>query len=106
MDASFVVLQYDFQRDCSAMFEKIRRRVANSTWNDFLKVLMMYVDNVVGEVELLDLVSCVIGTASNDLVSMFEDFMRRCATLASPTLSRAFVFTRVQGSVPRGCLKR
>lgn len=72
-----MLLQYDFQRDCAAMFEKIRRRVANSTWNDFLKVLMMYVDNVIGEVELQDLVSCVIGTASNDLVSMFEDFMRR-----------------------------
>lgn len=63
------------------MFEKIRRRVANSTWNDFLKVLMMYVDNVINEVELQELVSCVIGTASNDLVGMFEDFMRRCAHL-------------------------
>ena len=61
------------------MFEKIRRRVANSTWNDFLKVLMMYVDDIINEVELQDLVSSVIGTASNDLVSMFEDFMRRCA---------------------------
>jgi histone deacetylase complex regulatory component SIN3 len=62
------------------MFEKIRRRVANSTWNDFLKVLMLYVDNIISEQDLLDLVSCVIGTASNDLVSLFDDFMRRCVT--------------------------
>ena len=70
-------LQYDFQKDVSAMFEKIRRRVANSTWNDFLKVLMLYVDGIITEQDLMRLVSCVIGTASNDLVQLFDDFMSR-----------------------------
>lgn len=80
------------------MFEKIRRRVANSTWNDFLKVLMMYVDNIIGELELQDLVSSVIGTASNDLVSMFEDFMRRCAP-QPPIPLRLATFTCINSAI-------
>lgn len=63
------------------MFEKIRRRVANSTWNDFLKVLMLFVDGIITEQDLMRLVSCVIGTASNDLVQLFDDFMSRCGSL-------------------------
>ena len=61
------------------MFERIRRRVPQSVWNDILKVMHLYSDGVLTDADVSALLSQACASPSNDLSILIEDFMTRCA---------------------------
>ena len=72
-------VQYDLRKDGAAMFERIRRRVPASTWADILKVLYIYSEGILTDRDVTDLLSAAVASPSNDLATLFDDFMARCA---------------------------
>ena len=75
-------MQYTLRREGASLFERMRKRLPASAWQDVLKALFLYAHDVLADRDVVALVGAAAASPSNDLALAFEEFMQRCAFAA------------------------